>query len=128
MEIKEFEFDKINNFIENIIQLTYNNDIKWDVTRPRYDDTKLSQQSLRVRLTAEFYNKQLILISQDNKFNFEVIFKDVSDIAEELPLVNDDKIQEQLKELYKFIIYRPEIYNNFNKLFDKVHYEAAEIK
>lgn len=128
MEIKEFEFDKINNFIKNIIKLTYNNYIKWDFKHPQYDDTKLSQQSLCVRLTAKFYNKHLILISQDNKFNFEVIFKDVSDIAEELPFVNDDKIQEQLKELYKFIIYRPEIHNKFNELFDKVHYEAAEIK
>lgn len=128
MENKEFEFDRINDFIKNIIKLTYNNDIKWTITNPQYDDTKLSQHSLCVRLTAEYYCRQLILISQDNKFNFEVIFENVSDIAEELPFVNDDGIQEQLKELYKFIIYCPKVYREFNKLIDEVCYEAGLVK
>lgn len=128
MENRKFDIDMIARFIRNLIKLTEHNEIQWDISRPGYNYDLLSQRSLCIRLTTKFYNKQFSLISQNNKFNFEVVFKDIADIAEELPLVNDDKIQELLKELYTLITYKPEIYEEFYKLFDKVHFDAGIYK
>lgn len=125
MDNREFTVEMITEFINNVIELTQHDKIKWDITRPQYDGTKLSQQSLCIRLTAEFCNKQLILISQNNIFNFEVIFKDISDIAEELPLITDDKVQRCLEELYALITKRYKIYSNFKELFFKANLEVS---
>ena len=124
MENKEFEVDTIKKFILNIKELTQNNKIKWEIERPQYDNSKLSQKSLCIRLTANFYCRKFTLVSKDDKFNFEIIFNDAPDIVEELPHITNEIIQEEIKELYEFIIYRPEIYDNFNELFNKSQREV----
>ena len=119
MENKEFEVDTIKKFILNVKKLTQYNKINWEIERPQYDNSKLSQQSLCIRLTADYCCRKFILVSKKDKFNFEVKFKDDPDIVEELPHITNETIQEEIKELYEFILYRPEIYDNFSELFDR---------
>lgn len=117
MENKDFSVETVIEFIKKLIKLTVLDQLKWDFSRPKYDDILFSQRSVCVRSTAEIGEKKLILISKDGRYNFEVIFNEVSGFAEELPLVTDDSVQKELEELYKSIIKYSKIYDQFNALF-----------
>lgn len=128
MENKQFDVDTVSNFIRNLIKLTNNNDINWEIKYPKYDESEFSQTSFCTRLTAEMDKRKLILVSKDTKFNFEVIFKYKSSVAKELPLVEDDTVQKELKNLYMLIVNPSEVYNDFNGLFNLANFDAETLK
>lgn len=128
MEANELNVEMVRNFLNDIIKMTKNHEISWEINRPEYDETELSQTSLCVRLTIELCFWKLIIISKENRYNFEVEFKENLNTIEELPFVNDSIIQEKISELYTLIINQSKKYSSFKKLFERAHIEAKKIK
>lgn len=128
MENKELNVEMVNDFFKDIIELTKINDIKWDIKRPEYDETEISQTSLCVRLTAELKDWKLIIISRENKYNFEVEFEKKFNTIEELPFVSDSVIQKKLNELYELITNQSKKYSSFKELFERAHIEVKKYK
>lgn len=128
MENKELNAEMVNNFLKDIIELTKHNDIKWEIKRPEYDETEISQTALCVRLTTELKYWKLILISKENKYNFEIEFEKKLNTIEELPFVSDSIIQENLNELYELIIGQSKKYSSFKELFERAHIEVNQYK
>lgn len=126
MEVNELNVDIVNNFLNDIIKMTKNHEIRWEINRPEYDETKLSQNSLCVRLTIELCYWKLILISKENRYNFEVEFNKNLNTIEELPFVHDSIIQEKLSELYELITNQFKKYSSFKELFERAHIEAEK--
>jgi len=127
MENKQFDVDTIVKFINNVIELTQYDKIKWNPIYPNYDESKFSQLPLCIRYNGEWNGNRLILISRDNNFNFEVRFKndpDTADVAEELPLRTKNEVQQCLGELYALITNRYKICSNFNELFLNANIEV----
>lgn len=124
MEVNELNVDMVNNFLNDIIKMTKDHEISWEINRPKYDETEFSQTSLCVRMTVELCCWKLILISKENRYNFEVEFKKNLNIIEELPFVSDSIIQEKLNELYTLIINQSKKYSSFNELFERAHIEV----
>lgn len=120
MKNKQFGVDTIAKFINDLTKLTSCYKIKWETIFPKYDDSKFSQFPYCIRFNGTWNNNKFVLISKENKYNFEIHFNENIETVVELPLVDEDIIQKSLSSLFSVINEQSETYDMVKTLFENV--------
>lgn len=85
-----------------------------------YDIHKLSQASECIRFSSNWESNNFTIIMKNNRFNFEVKFKENPDKIKDLPFVDEILVQKNLKLLFDEIDSMYEKNYDFNQLFQRV--------